>query len=85
MPLFSTDAIYERFVVIRQSVMILLLCFLCSRLGQRTGIYYIDSTALAVCHNRRIGRHKTFAGLAAGQGQHGLVLRFQAAPGVQSP
>ena len=36
-----------------------------SRLGQRTGIYYIDSTALTVCHNRRIGRHKTFAGLAA--------------------
>jgi hypothetical protein len=28
-------------------------------------LYYIDSTALAVCHNRRIGRHKTFAGLAA--------------------
>jgi Transposase DDE domain len=32
---------------------------------QRTGIYYIDSTALAVCHNRCIGRHKTFADLAA--------------------
>jgi Transposase DDE domain len=56
---------YERFVVIQQSVMIPLLCFLRSRLGQRTGIYYIDSTALAVCHNRRIGRHKTFKGLAA--------------------
>jgi hypothetical protein len=42
-----------------------LLCFLLSRLGQRTGIYYIDSTALAVCHNRRISRHRTCAGLAA--------------------
>jgi hypothetical protein len=56
---------YERFVALQQSVLIPLLCFLCSRLGHRTGIYYIDSTALAVCHNRRIGRHKTFAGLAA--------------------
>jgi len=56
---------YERFVVLQQSVVIPLLFFLCSRLGHRTGIYYIDSTALAVCHNRRIGRHKTFAGLAA--------------------
>jgi hypothetical protein len=56
---------YERFVALQQSVLIPLLFFLCSRLGQRTGIYYIDSTALAVCHNRRIGRHKTFAGLAA--------------------
>jgi hypothetical protein len=33
--------------------------------GTKTAIYYIDSTALAVCHNRRISRHKTFAGLAA--------------------
>jgi Transposase DDE domain len=56
---------YERFVALQQGVLIPLLCFLCSHLGQRTGIYYIDSTALAVCHNRRIGRHKTFAGLAA--------------------
>jgi hypothetical protein len=55
----------ERFVALQQSVLIPLRCFLCSRLGQRTGIYYIDATALAVCHNRRIGRHKTFAGLAA--------------------
>jgi hypothetical protein len=42
-----------------------LMFFLFSRLGQRTGIYYIDSTALPVCHNRRISRHKTFEGLAA--------------------
>jgi len=56
---------YERFVALQQSVLIPLLCFLRSRLGHRTGIYYIDSTALAVCHNRRIGRHKTFKGLAA--------------------
>lgn len=32
--------------------------------GERTGVYYIDSTALAVCHNRRISRHKTFSGIA---------------------
>ena len=56
---------YERFVTLQKSVFMPLLFFLLSRLGQRTGIYYIDSTALAVCHNRRIGRHKTFAGLAA--------------------
>ncbi|MBV8362860.1 MAG: hypothetical protein JO189_33740 [Deltaproteobacteria bacterium] len=53
---------YERFVTL-QSVFMPLLCFLLSRLGGRTGIYYIDSTALRVCHNRRI-RHQTFEGLA---------------------
>lgn len=56
---------YQRFVTLQPNVLVPLLGFLLSRRGQRTGIYYIDSTALAVCHNRRIGRHKTFAGLAA--------------------
>src|SRR5215467_10358130 len=56
---------YERFVRLQPNVLVPLLGFLLSRLGQPTGIYYIDSTALAVCHNRRSGRHKTFAGLAA--------------------
>src|SRR3954470_24125625 len=37
---------------------------LVSRLGTRTGIYYIDSTALPVSDNHRISRHKVFADLA---------------------
>jgi hypothetical protein len=55
---------YERFVAIQKSVFMPLMFFLFSRMGQKTGIYYIDSTALPVCNNRRIRRHKTFAGLA---------------------
>src|SRR5215470_3658815 len=57
---FPAMPCYERFVALQPSVLIPLLGFLRSHLGHRTGIYYIDSTALAVCHNRRIGRHKTF-------------------------
>ena len=56
---------YERFVALQQRVFLPLMCFMFSRMGQKTGIYYIDSTALPVCHNRRISRHKTFKGLAA--------------------
>ena len=56
---------YERFVTLQKRVFVPLMCFMLSRTGRKTGIYYIDSTALPVCHNRRIGRHKTFAGLAA--------------------
>ncbi len=36
-----------------------------SRFGTCTGIAFVDSTAIAVCHNRRIRRHKVFKGLAA--------------------
>jgi Transposase DDE domain len=61
---FPNMPCYERFVTIQKSVFIPVMFFLFSRMGQKTGIYYIDSTALPVCNNRRIRRHKTFSGLA---------------------
>ncbi len=41
------------------------------RFGQGTGVAFTDSTPLAVCHNRRIGRHQVFAGIAA-RGKSGM-------------
>jgi DDE family transposase len=43
--------------------------------GTKEGHYYVDNTALPVCHNRRIDRHKVFAGLA-GRGKTSLGWFF---------
>src|SRR5919107_1566787 len=55
---------YEHSVALQKSVFVPLVVFLHSHLGTRTGLYYIDSTALPVCDNHRISRHKVFADLA---------------------
>src|ERR687893_805274 len=55
---------YEHFVALQKSVFVPLVFFLVSHLGTKTGLYYIDSTALPVCDNHRINRHKVFADLA---------------------
>ncbi len=64
-PAFPKAPCYARFIALTSHVWVPLTVFLLSRMGRKSGLYYIDSTALAVCHNRRIGRHKVFAGLAA--------------------
>lgn len=55
---------YERFVAIKASAMVLLSAYLFSKAGRHTGLYYLDSTTLSVCHNKRIYRHKVFRGIA---------------------
>ncbi len=75
---------YNRFVELLQDSLVPLCCFLTSRFGQCSGISFIDSTKISVCHNRRIGSHKVMAEFAApGKDQCGLVLWVQVAPGHQ--
>src|ERR1700709_2600401 len=62
---FPKAPCYARFIALTSHVWLPLTGFLLTRRGRRTGIYYIDSPALPVCHNRRIDRHKVFADLAA--------------------
>ena len=56
---------YNRFVELTPSVMVPLLAYLQQRQGNCTGLSFVDATAIKVCHNKRIPRHKVFAGSAA--------------------
>lgn len=61
---FPSLVSYNRFVEFMPSVLIPLCAYLRSCQGTCTGISFVDSTDLSVCHNRRIAQHKVFKGLA---------------------
>jgi IS5 family transposase len=56
---------YDRFISLMPRLFAPLMILLHSLSGEKSGLYFADSTKLAVCHNRRIHRHKVFDGLAA--------------------
>lgn len=88
---------YSRFVRLMKRAIVPLLFYMRGNQGSCTGISFVDSTSIKVCHNRRIERHKTFKGLAArGKttmgwfygfklhlvvNEHGEILTFQLTPG----
>lgn len=51
---------YNRFIELISRVIFPLVIFTQMHTGKKTGIYYIDSTCLPVCHLKRSSRHKTF-------------------------
>ena len=51
---------YNRFVELMSLALIPLWAYLRTRYGRCTGISFIDSIPIAVCHNRRIHSHKVF-------------------------
>jgi hypothetical protein len=70
---------YQRFVQYVPSTLIPLCVYLRTYcFGECTGISFIDSTPLAVCHNQRITHHKVFAGLAErGKSSTGWFFGFK--------
>lgn len=62
--LFPRLVSYHRFVALIKSVCVPLCVFLQSLLGEKTGIYFIDSTLIKVCHVKREKQHRVFQGLA---------------------
>lgn len=69
---------YSRFVTLVSRIVLLLWAYAQARCGRCTGIAFVDSTPLRVCHNRRISRHKVFRNLAArGQCSLGWFYGFK--------
>ncbi len=62
---FPNVVSYNRFLELshRSAVPFMLFLHYCCR-GECTGISFIDSTVLRVCHNKRIKRNKVFKGMA---------------------
>jgi hypothetical protein len=53
---------YSRFVTLMQRVVLLLWAYAQACCGTCSGVSFVDSTALRVCTNRRINRHKVLPG-----------------------
>lgn len=63
---FPTLLSYNRFIELEKRILVYIVVLLewyCHH-SKRTGISYIDSTPIAVCHPKRISRNKVFAGIA---------------------
>lgn len=61
---FPSLVSYSRFVELQKSVLVPL-CYLSQMIsGQKTGIYFIDSTTIKVCHIKREKQNKVFRNIA---------------------
>lgn len=97
---FPTLISYSRFVYLLKNLFIPLFAYLLHNKGTVTGVSFIDSTKIQVCHNKRIRRNKVFAKFAkmgkTGAGwflgvklhliinEVGEILAFQLTPGNAS-
>jgi len=59
---FPSLVSYNRFVELSRWALMLLCCYLYTRTGEVTGISFIDSTPIEVCHTKRATSHKVFKG-----------------------
>lgn len=69
---------YNRFIELIPNALIALVCYLHTRRGDCTGINFVDSTPLRVCHNLRLHSHRVMAGLAQrGKSSTGWFFGFK--------
>ena len=62
---FPERVSYQRFIEWVPGTLVPMCAYLRSCFGKCSGISFMDSTCIKVCHNRRISQHKVFEDLAA--------------------
>ena len=75
---FPTLLSYTRFLEVMPRALTPLCAYFTHIKGKPTGLEFVDSTSLKVCHNLRIERHKVFNGIAQrGRGTMGWFFGFK--------
>lgn len=69
---------YSRFVELMPKFFIPLVCLLHCLSGKRGGVYFIDSTKMQICHNKRTNSNRVFRGLSKmGKSSYGWFMGFK--------
>ena len=69
---------YNRFVELMPKLLVPLIILLHSLSGKKDEIYFIDSTKLQICHNKRTNSNRVFKGLAKmGRSSYGWFMGFK--------
>jgi hypothetical protein len=75
---FSRILSYNRFVALMPTLLVPLICMIHCLSGNEDNIYFIDSTKMQVCHNKRTSSNRVFKGLATiGRSSYGWFMGFK--------
>lgn len=75
---FGNFLSYNRFVALMPQLLIPLICLLHCLSGRKDEVYFIDSTKMQICHNKRTNSNRVFRGLATiGRSSYGWFMGFK--------
>ena len=76
--LFPNPLSYNRFIELMPRLTMPLAMLIHLLKGEQNGMYFIDSTKLQICHNKRTNSNKVFKGLAQmGKSSYGWFMGFK--------
>lgn len=75
---FNRFLSYNRFVALMPQLLIPLVCMMHCLSGKKDDVYFIDSTKMQICNNKRTNSNRVFRGLATiGRSSYGWFMGFK--------